>query len=256
MKKIKIGTSFIILVIICLIFHNLLVIMNYFLALFLHELAHFIVAIKRGYTIKQFRIDLFGMAVDIDSDIKSRDCFIVNFAGPLMNFILCIICVVVSLVVPQTLNYLQTFFVANLSLALFNLVPIYPLDGGKIFRGMIKDERFFKLDFIIRVTLASVFSLLFIFLISNPNWFFLLFVIFLVQTRNTQTKFSKRKIDKITINVLREDSTLYDSLRYLNSNEYSIFYINNSYIDENNLYEYFLHYPLNYKIIDINKKKR
>lgn len=252
MNKIKVGTSVIILLVLCLFFHNFLVLLNYFLALFLHELAHLIVATKRGYTLRQFRIDLFGMAIDIDSDIESKDSFIVNIAGPMLNLILCGVCVAMYYLFPMTYVYFNTFCIANFSLAIFNLLPIYPLDGGKIFRGMMSVERYKRCDFVIRVALGSIFSLLFICSLPQFNWFYLLFVIFLINTRERDMSISRKKdVVKFTIKRLDENIDIYTTLKQVNNYEYSVFYVGDRCFVEDSIYELALKYPLNSKLVDI-----
>lgn len=254
MSKVKIGTSVVCLFILCLFFNNLLVLMNYLLALFLHELAHLIVATKRGYELKMFRIDLFGMSIDIDSDIASKDCFAVNVAGPMMNLCLYLICVMVGSFYPHLYIYLHTFALANLSLALFNLLPIYPLDGGKIFRGLVSSENtFLKIDKWLRNILGIIFLGLFICSFANTiNWFCLLFVIFLVQTHPKKSLFYRKEIKNITLHRLDVDVDLYTSIQLLDKDKYGVFYIDGRCIAEDRIYELALRYPLNSKLKDIN----
>ncbi len=252
MNKIKVGTSVIILLVLCLFFHNFLVLMNYFLALFLHEMGHLIVATRRGYVLRQFRIDLFGMAIDIDSDIDSKDCFVVNVAGPVINLLFAGICVIMYYVLPITYQYLHIFCVANISLAIFNLLPIYPLDGGKIFRGMLRDDIFRKCDFIIRVGLGSMFALIFICSLPNINWFSVLFIIFLINTRDRGVRIGRIK-DNLMIRLVELDGNvdIYSALKHIDDNSKSIFYIGNMYLVEDRLYNLALKYPLNTKLKDI-----
>lgn len=253
MNKIKVGTSVIILLVLCLFFHNLLVLMNYLLALFLHELAHLIVATKRGYKLREFRIDLFGMAIDIDSDIESKDCFVVNIAGPLINLILCGVCVLLYYLLPNSYVYLHTFCIANLSLAIFNLLPIYPLDGGKIFRGILGERHFNKVDFYMRVVLSSIFALLFICSLPNFNWVYLLFVIFLINNREKFINFRCNKSGaKFALKQIDINTDIYTTLQQINANEYTIFYVGNKCIVEDKLYELMMKHPLNTKLRDID----
>jgi len=67
---------------------------------------------------------------------------IVSFAGPLMNFILAIISIVVLVVLEEFLNFsenniiyilIKQLAIINIGLGVFNLIPLPPLDGSKIF---------------------------------------------------------------------------------------------------------------------------
>tara|TARA_Y100001970_G_scaffold85814_1_gene108194 strand:- start:1019 stop:1678 length:660 start_codon:yes stop_codon:yes gene_type:complete len=78
------------------------------------------------------------------------DMMKVAFAGPASNLILCVSgCIVMRLIGVENLiemkgyklnstgNMLYTFSVINMILAIFNMIPIHPLDGGQIFGGYL-----------------------------------------------------------------------------------------------------------------------
>ncbi len=79
-----------------------------------------------------------------------RDAAIISFAGPLSNFILAILCaILLRLIILFNLSFLQTIgsiilppiILLNVVLAVFNLLPIHPLDGFKIVGGLLSPER-------------------------------------------------------------------------------------------------------------------
>ena len=118
---------------------------NYLLAIFLHEIAHLLVAERKGYSLKQIKLDAFGLAVDLNEKIDNEDQFVINIAGPICNLLLCILCLATYWLFPISFCFLNTFCFCNLVLAIFNLIPVYPLDGGKIFCGIIKSEKVYKI---------------------------------------------------------------------------------------------------------------
>ena len=71
------------------------------------------------------------------------DMMKVAFAGPLSNLILCILgCLVIRFIgvhqLTQSLgSMLLTFSIINMILAVFNMIPVHPLDGGQIFGGYL-----------------------------------------------------------------------------------------------------------------------
>ena len=78
------------------------------------------------------------------------DMMKVAFAGPASNLILCVSgCIIMRLIGVENLiemkgyklnstgNMLYTFSVINMILAIFNMIPIHPLDGGQIFGGYL-----------------------------------------------------------------------------------------------------------------------
>ena len=87
--KFKIGISYIVLVIVCLLCNQFLLLFNYTFALALHELAHYYVAKNKGYRVNSIKIDLLGMRLNISQNINKNDHFWIALAGPMVNFILC-----------------------------------------------------------------------------------------------------------------------------------------------------------------------
>lgn len=72
-----------------------------------------------------------------------RDSAIISIAGPLTNFGFALGCSVLLHILPfySLLNALfETFIVMNISLGIFNLVPIHPLDGFKIVEGVLPEH--------------------------------------------------------------------------------------------------------------------
>lgn len=78
-----------------------------------------------------------------------RDSAIISLAGPMANIVLAIICSVVlriiisfplSLISSILIGLLQSLIIYNVVLAVFNLIPIHPLDGFKIVGGLLPEE--------------------------------------------------------------------------------------------------------------------
>ena len=175
MKKFKIGISFLLLVLVCAICQKFTLLINYILALMLHELAHIFVATKRGYTLKEFKLSLFGVAVELKEKIDEKDSFAINISGPFFNLFLCLICVALYWLIPVSFVVLNTFCISNLTLAIFNLLPIYPLDGGKIFNSMLGAKIYQIFEKIICIACGVLCVILFIFnLLNKTKWVFLL----------------------------------------------------------------------------------
>jgi Zn-dependent protease len=105
-----------------------------FASVALHELGHSWVAIRKGCRVREIMLLPIGGVAKMDS-IPSRpmDEFLVAAAGPLTSFILAVF-----------FNWLGGFaflFLSlrnvNLMLCLFNLLPSFPMDGGRIFRAFM-----------------------------------------------------------------------------------------------------------------------
>jgi len=66
-----------------------------------------------------------------------RDEFIIALAGPASNFIIAIITAIFINITGYNLIFLQLIILINISIAIFNLIPLWPLDGSKIFLNLL-----------------------------------------------------------------------------------------------------------------------
>ncbi len=89
----------------------------------------------------------FGWAKPVQFDpynLKNprRDSALISLAGPVSNMLLAIVLSVLLYIVPifAVSVLLTPIIVLNVVLAIFNLVPIHPLDGGKIFIGLLPER--------------------------------------------------------------------------------------------------------------------
>ncbi len=246
MKKFKVSLSFLLLVLICIIFKNFNVLINYLLALSLHELAHLFIAKARGYSLKTIKLDMFGLAVDLNEKIDDNDQFAINIAGPICNFLICVLCLATYWLFPISYIYLNTFCFCNLVIAIFNLLPVYPLDGGKVFRALVKNDKTYKiLDKIIRCLLAIISICAFVISCFNfPNLLLLVVSIFFLTSKADKTstmsifKYRHNKhFDKVVILKVDETETLFNLIKQIKTNHYTIFYVPklNKYFDEDTI---------------------
>ena len=113
-----------------------------FTCVVLHELGHSLVARRFGFATESITLWFLG-GVSALSEIPQnwRQEFLVAIAGPLVSIILGIICYGILVVLPTGLDAVR-FIVAYLSLlnivlALFNLLPGFPMDGGRILRSLL-----------------------------------------------------------------------------------------------------------------------
>jgi len=113
-----------------------------FVTVLLHELGHSVVARSRGLPVNTITLFFFGGVSNLTREPESAGTeFYVAAAGPLVSLILSGIFYVIyaiftslPLEVRAVIGYLAWI---NLILALFNLIPAFPLDGGRIFRSIL-----------------------------------------------------------------------------------------------------------------------
>ncbi|TVP55918.1 MAG: CBS domain-containing protein [Halomonadaceae bacterium] len=114
----------------------------FFLSIVLHELGHSLVAIRRGVPVRAITLFIFGGAAQMSRDTESaKDEFWIAIAGPLVSFALAALFLVLLAFLsgwyePLTVA-LGWLGAINLIVAVFNLIPGFPLDGGRVFRAAV-----------------------------------------------------------------------------------------------------------------------
>ena len=180
--KVKVGISFVLMAIVFLISNQFLLFINYIIALIFHEMAHIYMAKSRGYNTSVIKFDMLGASVKLDNRIQKDDLFSIAFAGPMINFIICLICTSIWWIVPEMYVFTADFFRCNLMLASFNMLPVEPLDGAKILESILSKRNQKNVKIINRIlNILAVISFVILFIISCfdiVNFTYLLFAIF------------------------------------------------------------------------------
>lgn len=111
-----------------------------FVSVLLHELSHSLVAKLRKIKVDSITLFFFGGVAGIESeDLKPGSEFFMAIAGPLFSLFLAGIFLLIYKINGNGFWTAITFYLYQLNfiLALFNLVPGYPLDGGRAFRAVL-----------------------------------------------------------------------------------------------------------------------
>jgi Zn-dependent protease/predicted transcriptional regulator len=109
----------------------------------IHELSHSIVARAHGMTINGITLFAFGGAAELeDEPPTARAEFLMAAAGPAMSLVLAavfwLIAGAIAAAVPTPFVAIVRYLAGiNVILALFNLVPAFPLDGGRMLRAAL-----------------------------------------------------------------------------------------------------------------------
>lgn len=129
---------------------QILFILSLFVCVVLHEFGHSLVAIKLGGEVNSITLlPIGGMAHMARMPEKPKEEFLVSAAGPLVNIFIAGL-LWVYLAVFQTTDWQQMDFevitgrnfafmllAANLFIVAFNLIPAFPMDGGRLFRSAL-----------------------------------------------------------------------------------------------------------------------
>ena len=108
------------------------------LSAFCHELAHSKVADKYGYKMERIRLMPFGAELHGDTDsFVGRDEIYIALAGPMLNFLICVFILGIWWLFPGSYDSTIEIFETNLVMGAFNLLPFFPLDGGRVLLSIV-----------------------------------------------------------------------------------------------------------------------
>lgn len=104
-----------------------------------HELAHLVVAWVLGFTVEDVMLTPFGGMARLESTLETdpQAETSIALAGPFMSFILAGLALFLLGEDLWNQELVRFFYLVNVNLAFFNLIPALPLDGGRAFRGLL-----------------------------------------------------------------------------------------------------------------------
>lgn len=113
-----------------------------FASILLHELSHSIFARRYGVKVRKIMLFIFGgVAMMEKMPKKPREEFAVAIAGPAASICIAVLSFLLSFTPHNVVSAFFTLFAYfNLVLALFNLIPAFPMDGGRILRSFLAER--------------------------------------------------------------------------------------------------------------------
>ncbi len=113
-----------------------------FISVLIHEFGHSLVAIREGIPIKKITLFIFGGVAQMEAEPTNPSTeFRITVAGPLTSLLIAVVIGgLYYLFLPRGHIISESlFFVArlNMIMAVFNLIPAFPLDGGRLFRSAV-----------------------------------------------------------------------------------------------------------------------
>lgn len=145
-----------------------------FAGVLLHELAHSLVSIRRKIKVESITLFIFGGVSSIEREPQDPTSeLLIALAGPLVSLVIAGFSYLIATFSPEPISsaLFSYLFWINLVLAGFNLIPAFPLDGGRVLRAILwkvkKDQR--------KATrIASAVGLVFAYLLILLGFFWLL----------------------------------------------------------------------------------
>lgn len=182
--QIKIDLKIFIFIIIFIITRQIEIYGMLMLFAFLHELGHLFAGILLGFKPQSLKLNALGLSVnfkvntkDYNSKLKNGNILavkklVIAISGPLVNFLLVFL---FSLFNGKIFGIEKNILIySNLLIGLFNLIPIYPLDGGRIVKnilhissGLEDTYSYMSLISFVSIVFLTVFSSIMIIYLKN-----------------------------------------------------------------------------------------
>lgn len=155
----------------------------------IHELSHIFIARLLGNKLKKFKIMPIGFSIYIKTNLEdynkkilkgskyNLNKILIYLAGPLTNI------VVVFFVYVINKNLLEIIYI-NIIIAVFNMLPIYPLDGSKILRNALKiffknEKAYYYTNIVSNLALIICSIIFFLISIYLKNFIILIIIMYL-----------------------------------------------------------------------------
>lgn len=165
-----------------------------FISVTLHELGHSWVALRYGLEIESITLWILGGIAALGSIPRewNRE-FWIAIAGPFTSILVAIVCWIGVLVTPKSLPVIVFVFgwlaIVNVILTVFNLLPAFPMDGGRILRALLARSRPYASATRIAGRIGVIFALLFAVVgVLSFNIILILLSIFVYGAATTESK--------------------------------------------------------------------
>ncbi len=176
--KIEINLKIIFVFLLFVLLNNIDTYIIFLIFIIIHEMSHLTVAILIGAVPKKISVNPFGVSLELYSyekiDFWGRIFFF--SIGPFTNFIIAII--------SFFLKFNDLIIYTNLAILCFNVLPILPLDGGKILKEILNkfigNNRSIEYTLLVSKIFLCIFTYLYsIFIILIKNAYILLLILYL-----------------------------------------------------------------------------
>ncbi len=158
----------------------------YTLCALIHEMGHYSASEKLGYKLNKIVLMPYGAIISGNAtELSFKDEIKVALSGPLVNLIVALFFIATWWLFPAVYPFTEEIVIANVSLVLINLLPCYPLDGGRFLLATLslkfKRQTAIKIVKILGVALGVILLALFFYSIAvKVNFTILFFSLFIL----------------------------------------------------------------------------
>ena len=180
--KIEINLKILFVILLFLLIENFNTYLIFLIFILIHELSHLFVGVILGGIPKKMTISAFGVSLEFYSYLKSKTFNKIIFysIGPLVNLFIAFFIKYFF----ELNDVLKKIIIVNMSIGIFNLIPILPLDGGKILKEFLKN--FLKVQtaniisiYISKIILISITVIYSVLILKVKNIIILFLIIYL-----------------------------------------------------------------------------
>lgn len=184
----------------------------------IHELGHLLAGVILKFKVDEIKLTPMGVRLqfkienrEYNKKVKKGNLFnlkkaIIAIAGPITNLVILIVLIILKNI---GLNFTNTYIYqiiiySNLLIAIFNLLPIYPMDGGRVINEILKimvgNKKAYKITYILSKTMLIILtaiSSIAILYLENIAIVFIIMYLWCLELQEIR-KYNKRKnIEKI-----------------------------------------------------------
>ena len=198
--QIKVNLQIFLFIIIFALTHQIEIYAWVMLFAFIHELGHMVAGLLLKLKPKSLSLMPFGISITFETygykKLIEMKKIILAVAGPLTNFLIAILVAILHI----DINLKEIIIYSNILIGIFNLIPLYPLDGGRVLKGIIRskfseiksDELINKISNVIIVLLTAISSIAILYFKNLAILFVLVYLWIMVIKENKRYNIKKK----------------------------------------------------------------
>jgi len=203
----------------------------FMMLILIHELGHILMSLLFKWEIEKVIILPFGGLTKYNQLINTplREEFLVSISGIIIQLIF----------YKFTYSYIdyKYYSLINYFIIIFNLIPIYPLDGSKILNILFNKMLSYKSSFLLTIIISYIFIIIFSLFLFNKNKLFIFIFIFLYKEVNKMYKernliFNKFLLERYLNEFNFKKEKIINEIEKMKKDYKHIFYTENKYITE------------------------